>query len=227
MTWPSPGVARPRARPRGRRRSSRASSSSALAQQVGEEVGAQLARQPEGLGVAGGGEPDGQLRLHRPRQDAHLDLLPVAARDARRASPRQSRRTVSMPLEHHVACASAKFSGARTKSFGVPAGGERDARPGRRERLSTTDHSSATRIGWCSGSTTLPARMPHALGDGGDRRAGHRRVGVEAAEGVEVALRRPDRREAVAVGEAARPPAAAGTGPRPALALVARRSRRG
>src|SRR5207244_363062 len=37
---------------------------------------------------------------------------------------------------------------------------------------------------------------------GGERRAGDGRVRVEAAEGVEVPLRRPDRAEAVRVGEA-------------------------
>ena len=41
----------------------------------------------------------------------------------------------------------------------------------------------------------------HPLGDGGDRGAGDGRVGVQPAEGVEVALRRPDGGEAVPVGE--------------------------
>ncbi len=48
-------------------------------------------------------------------------------------------------------------SGANTKSFGCQP--EAQAMPTRPcERLSTIDHSSATRTGWCSGSTTLPAR---------------------------------------------------------------------
>ncbi len=55
----------------------------ALAQQVGEQVGAQLARHAERLRAAGRRDPDGQLGLHRPRQDAHLDL----ARAARHAAP--------------------------------------------------------------------------------------------------------------------------------------------
>ena len=36
-----------------------------------------------------------------------------------------------------------------------------DTRPS--ERLSTNDHSSATRTGLCKGSTTDPARMPIRL----------------------------------------------------------------
>ena len=45
-----------------------------------------------------------------------------------------------------------------TKSLGFqPMAKERSTRPS--ERLSTTAHSSATRIGLCSGITTLPARM--------------------------------------------------------------------
>ena len=84
---------------------------------------------------------------------------------------------------------------------GVPAGGERHARPGRRRgcRRPTTPRRSAT--GWCSGATTLPARIADPRGHGGERGAGDRRVRVQAAERVEVPLRRPHRREAVGVGE--------------------------
>ncbi|CAM4176972.1 hypothetical protein COSO111634_34450 [Corallococcus soli] len=51
-----------------------------------------------------------------------------------------------------------KFWGAKTKSFAFqPVAKDTPARP--LERLSMTDHSSATRSGSCSGNTTLPARM--------------------------------------------------------------------
>lgn len=50
------------------------------------------------------------------------------------------------------------FSGAKTKSLACqPDATEMPTRPP--DRLSTRDHSSATRTGWWSGSTTLPARM--------------------------------------------------------------------
>ena len=72
-------------------------------------------------------------------------------------SPRHSLRTVSM-LRSMMFLLSAKFSGLSTKSFGCqPEANEMPTRP--LEMLSTTDHSSATRSGWCSGSTTLPARI--------------------------------------------------------------------
>ena len=72
-------------------------------------------------------------------------------------SPRQSRRTISMPS--NVRCLrSAYASGARAKSFGFqPMAKDTSTRPS--ERLSTTAHSSATRMGWCRGMTTLPARI--------------------------------------------------------------------
>ena len=95
----------------------------------------------------------------------------------------------------------AKFSGARAKSLACqPEANDSPTRPF--DRLSTTDHSSAhadrvverqharCRHGCCMRSVTIA-----------DRRAGDRRVGVEAAERVEVALGRPDGGEAVLVGE--------------------------
>jgi len=72
-------------------------------------------------------------------------------------SPRHRLRMVSMPLAIS-ARRSAKLSGASTKSLACqPEANERPTRP--LERLSTTDQSSAQRIGLCRGSTTLPARI--------------------------------------------------------------------
>ena len=70
------------------------------------------------------------------------------------------------------------------------------------ERLSTMDHSSATRTGWCSGSTTLPPRR--AMRSRVARQGGgeERRIGREAADGVEVAFRQPHSSEIVLVREA-------------------------
>ncbi len=51
-----------------------------------------------------------------------------------------------------------KTPGRSTKSLGCqPAAKEMPTRPF--ERLSTSAHSSATRIGWWSGFTQLPARI--------------------------------------------------------------------
>ncbi len=53
---------------------------------------------------------------------------------------------------------SAKSSGLNTKSLACqPEANDSPTRPP--ERLSTTAQSSATRIGSCSGNTTLPARI--------------------------------------------------------------------
>jgi len=71
-------------------------------------------------------------------------------------SPRQRRFTTSRS-RNIVSFACALFSGASTKSSGFqPDAKEIATRPD--ERLSTSAHSSATRIGWWSGRTTLPER---------------------------------------------------------------------
>ncbi len=65
-----------------------------------------------------------------------------------------------------------------------------------------------------------------AGGGRGDRGADDRRIGVEAAERMEVALGRPDRGEVLAIGEAPRLRAADDSGRR-ALRLRRWRSRTG
>ena len=73
------------------------------------------------------------------------------------ASPRQSARTVSIPRAI-TSRRSWKLPGASAKSFAChPDANESPTRPP--DRLSTTDHSSAQRIGLCRGKTTLPARI--------------------------------------------------------------------
>ena len=194
-----------------------------LAQQVGQQLAAEFAGLLESLGIAGRGEPDRQLCLDRARQGLHVDGLAQRAREGD-ASPRHRRRTTSM-LASISFLRLAKAAGAMTKSLGCqPDANDTPTRPC--EMLSTKAHSSATRIGWCSGSTQLPARILQARGHGRDGRAGHRRIGVEAAEGVEMALGRPDGREAVLVGELRALPAAARTGPA-AWTSCRWRSRRG
>ena len=75
------------------------------------------------------------------------------------ASPRQSRRRVSIASIIAVLLAGGVFSGRSTKSSGCqPEAMARAARPF--VRLSMTAHSSAMRATWCSGATQLPARTP-------------------------------------------------------------------
>ena len=73
------------------------------------------------------------------------------------ASPRHRRRTMSMRAIIS-SCRLANASGIRMKSFGCqPEAKEMPTRPF--EMLSTKAQSSATRTGWCSGITQLPARI--------------------------------------------------------------------
>src|SRR5258708_39871611 len=68
------------------------------------------------------------------------------------------RRTISIP-RNIVSLRVAYCSGCSTKSLGCqPAANEIPTRPP--EMLSTTDHSSAIRMGLCNGDTQLPARRP-------------------------------------------------------------------
>src|SRR5579864_785463 len=70
--------------------------------------------------------------------------------------PDHSLRMISIPSVHSSRLFSNE-SGAKTKSLGCqPEAIDSPTLPS--DKLSTTDHSSATRIGLCSGSTTLPAR---------------------------------------------------------------------
>ena len=74
-------------------------------------------------------------------------------------SPRHSRRTVSIVSTITLAARRRSSPAASTKSVACqPDANETPTRP--LDRLSTTDHSSAMRTGWCSGATTLPARTP-------------------------------------------------------------------
>jgi hypothetical protein len=87
--------------------------------------------------------------------------------------------------------------------------------------LSTSAQSSATRIGWCSGSTTLPARIATRFVIAASAAPATAGFGEQPAEGVEVPLGRPHRAEAVRVREARaleQQPIALGA----VLALVAR-----
>ena len=154
-----------------------------------------------GFGVAGGGDPDRQFLRDRARLGhARAKGAPSLRREIHRlaapqpAQPGRSRRTSPARLSGGV------FSGRSTKSSGCqPEAMASPARP--LVRLSITAHSSAMRAGWCSGSDAGPGAHADVLRDRRHRGAGDRGVRIGAAEGMEVAFRRPDRAEAVAVGE--------------------------
>jgi hypothetical protein len=169
-----------------------------LAEQVREDREPVGAGHAERLGVAGGGHPHRQLGLHRPRQDRQLDVV------AQRAGERHRLAAPQLPhgldLAEHQVLAVGEVLRREHEVVRLPARRERDADATVREvvddrpLLGDPDRAVQRR-------DDAAGADPQPLGDRGDGRAHHRRVRVQPAEVVEVALRRPDRREAVGVGE--------------------------
>ena len=182
-----------------------------LAEQVGEHVDAERAGPLERRRRAGRREPDRQLGLHRAGQRAHVDRLRRRGRAASTVSPRHSRCTSVDRCAAGPPWPWRSAVGLSTKSLGCqPAANEmRDAAAARGCRRPPTPR----RRGSASAAAARRCRRgsPTCVGDRGERGAGHARVRVGAAEGVEVALGRPHRLEAVAVGERGRSRAAGGS----------------
>ena len=168
-------------------------------EQVGEDAGPHAAGILERGRAPARGDPDRRRPLHGRREHRHLDRSTVAAANrhrlrratapARSRCPRSSTRgdarSSPAPSAKSLAC--------------QPDANDRPTRPS--DRLSTTAHSSATRIGLCSGSTTLPARIWTCSVTTATAALVTAGFGIQAAELVEVTLGRPHRREAVRVGE--------------------------
>ncbi len=171
----------------------------ALPEQVRQQVRADRSRQAEGLGIARRGQPDRQLRLHRAREDAHVDRAAVHAGHRHGLAPPEPADPIDV-LDHRL-LARIVPTGREHEVARLPARGERDADAAARQ---------VVHDGPFLGDTNRmvqrqdDAARPHmdALGDGGDGRARHRRVRVQPAEGVEMPLRRPHRRESARVGQA-------------------------
>ena len=123
-------------------------------QQVSEQVGADRAGPLERSGTGGGGHPQRELPLDRRRVRADPDRFASAAFYLDRLAAPQPPHVLDTAEQRLVAIAvpcgfNAKSSGFQPDANDIP------TRPF--ERLSTTDHSSVSRSGLCSGMTTLPA----------------------------------------------------------------------
>ena len=143
----------------------------------------------ERLRVARRGDPDRQLCLNGARQGPHLDRLAGGAGKAaafRRATggARSSMSRASRPCDRRRLRRSTKSLGCQPDANETPTRPLRDVvdeRPflGDADRVVQRQHAAAR-------------ADPQSIGDGGDRGAGHRRIGIQPAECMEVALGRPD-----------------------------------
>ncbi|CAM4139330.1 hypothetical protein COSO111634_33825 [Corallococcus soli] len=167
-------------------------------EEAGEDARAQLAREPEGLRVGGGGEPHRQLLLDGLRTQAHLHHGAVAARTLQLVAPPQRAQRLQV-LEQDVAAIRVVLRREGEVPH-VPAGGHRHV------------HASAGQVvhhGPLFGDEQrIMQRQHHAAGaqahvarDGGHRRGHDGRLRVDATKRVEVPLGRPYGREAVRVRE--------------------------
>src|SRR6266481_6121975 len=127
-----------------------------LPKEMSQQVCPHLSRAAEGLGCAGRRDPDGENRLYGLRIDSDFNGLAASAL-------RQNRLTFPQLLQSHKIAVEEFFSAfitVREKAKSSACHPDARAIPTRPlERLSTTDHSSAMRIGLWSGRTTLPARI--------------------------------------------------------------------
>ena len=115
------------------------------------------------------------------------------------ASPRHRRRTISI-CSNIRSLRFSKASGCSTKSFGCQPGANEIADAAVREVVDDRPFLGDAQHGVQRADDAAGANAD-LLGDRGDGGARDRRIREQAAEGVEVTLRRPDRDEAVLVGE--------------------------
>ncbi len=170
-----------------------------VAEQVREQPGAHLPGGPEGVRVPRAGQPHRQLRAHRPREGAQLDLGAVAAHPAvrsRRATADGPRRCRPASL---VCAGRTRQEQARSRVDASPR--RRRHRPGRRRQVvhQRPFLGNPQRVVQRQDDTAGPDRDP--VGDAGQQPTDHRRIRIEPTEPVKVSLRRPDRRETMLVSE--------------------------
>src|SRR5690606_5385314 len=152
----------------------------------------------EGSRASGRGDPEGKLRLHRPRERADQDG-PLGTLELDLLSAPEPPDDVE--LVDHPLLAVLEGVGPQGEVVRLPSGRERNADATRREVV-----DERPLLGHPNGvmerAHAAPGADLHALGDHRERRARDGWIRIEAAERVEVPLGRPHRREAVLIGEA-------------------------
>ena len=170
-----------------------------LAEEVREHVATVAARLAPGFGVARRGDPEVQRLGDRPRLGDNLVHLAVLAREGDRFTGPEFAQIGDL-AEHRSLVLGRRVLGAQDEIVGLPAAGDGKPCPALGE---VVDHrpffGDPRRV--VQGRDAGARAHADVAGEPRHRRAGHARVRVRAPEGMEVALGRPDRGEAVLVGE--------------------------
>ena len=171
----------------------------ALAQKMGQHVRAKPPGLAPGLGVARGGQPDGQFRRYRSGLGHDGKGGAVGARKLDRLAAPQPADLVD-GLQHRRFIRGRRVLRAQHEIVRLPAGGHGDAAAPIGQVVDDRPFlGDAGRV--VEGADARPCADRDVLRDRRHRRPGDRGVRIGAAEGVEVPLGRPDGDEAVAVGE--------------------------
>ena len=167
-----------------------------LSEQVRQQVTAHFPGLLESFGVARRRQPDGKLSLDRARQRLNRHRFTDRARECNGLATPEPPDHVD--IAHHVSFAVGKSLGCNDKVVGLPAGGKRNADPALGNIVNKRPlFCHAYRV--VQRQHTASCANFHARGDCGDGCAGDGRVGIQAAKGVEVALRRPDSMETMRI----------------------------
>ena len=170
-----------------------------LAKQVGQHVGPRLSGLTPGVRVACGGDPGRNFAGDRARLGLHGEGGAVLAGELHRFAAPQAADLVQR-VEKRLAVGGGRVLGSQDKVVGLPAGGEGHA--GAAVGQVVDDRPFLGDAGRMVERRDDAARADaDRLRDGGGGGPGDRGVGVGAAEGMEVAFRRPDGDEPVLIGK--------------------------
>ena len=170
-----------------------------LAQKVRQHVAALGTRLLPGLGVARRGHPDRQFPGHRAGLRHDLVHLAVGAGEPDRLSAPQPAQLVDV-LRHGGFVVRRRILGAQDEVVRLPAAGNGQSRAPVRQVVDDRPFlgNAGGMVQRCHNRTRA---HPDVARDGGHGSAGHRRVRIGPAKGMEMPFRRPDRNKAVFVGK--------------------------
>ena len=173
----------------------------ALSEHVCQHVRTDLSGTHEGLRAAGRGDPDRQHFLHRSREGLQADG--IAFRIQRGELIATPERAHLLDLLEHQRLAIGVLVRRQDEVVRLPARRNSDARTPAGEPVDQRPLFGDAERGM-QGQHDTPGTQMHAGGDGRECRAHHGRVRIGRPEVVEMPLGRPDRFEAVSIGESGR-----------------------